>query len=99
EARQEYETSLHPALLPAQIRGGYLGKAMSETQQTDAGIAAIIASQDEHGLWRETVHIMDPFSPFTKPGETFEGYSTGGYIGRMYRMINYLNQRKTANER
>lgn len=98
EARQEYETSLHPALLPAQIRGGYLGKAMSETQQTDAGIAAIIASQDEHGLWRETVHIMDPFSPFTKPGETFEGYSTGGYIGRMYRMINYLNQRKTANE-
>ena len=97
EARKEYEQSIHPAQLPGFVRGGYLGNALSETQQTDAGIAAILSTQDDRGLWRETVHVMDPFSPFTKPGETFEGYSTGGYIGRMYRMINYLNQRQTAN--
>ena len=49
-------------------------------------------SLDARGGWQESIHIIDPLSPFTKPGKDFTGYSTGGYIGRMYRLINFLDQ-------
>lgn len=91
EARAEYEVSLKGEQLPHEVKGGYLAKALSETSQDADGIAAIVGSLDDRGGWQETVEIMDPFSPFTKPPRKFKGYTTGGYIGRMYRLINYLN--------
>jgi PelA/Pel-15E family pectate lyase len=91
-ARAEYELSLEAKVLPAEVKGGYLAKALSETTQSMDGIAAIVDTMDDRGGWRETVEILDPFSPFTKPPRIFEGYTTGGYIGRMYRLINYLDK-------
>ena len=92
EARAEYEKGRASKQLPHEVHGGYLGKALSETSQTPDGVQAIVESLDHRGGWRETISIMDPFSPFTKPPRVFDGYSTGGYIGRMYRLINYLNE-------
>jgi hypothetical protein len=91
-ARAEYESSLRAAERPAEVKGGYLAKALSETTQRMDGIAAIVGTVDDRGGWQETVEIMDPFSPFAKPPRKFKGYTTGGYIGRMYRLINYLNE-------
>jgi PelA/Pel-15E family pectate lyase len=91
EARAEYVNRNESKPLPHVVRGGYLARALGETNQTLEGIAAIVDSLDDRGGWRETIQIMDPFSPFTKPPRVFDGYSTGGYIGRMYRLINYLN--------
>ncbi|GMV95361.1 MAG: hypothetical protein AMXMBFR82_51390 [Candidatus Hydrogenedentota bacterium] len=92
QARAEYEASLTSDRLPHEVKGGYLANALSATSQDADGIAAIVESLDDRGGWRETITIMDPFSPFTKPPREFEGYSTGGYIGRMYRLINFLNE-------
>ncbi|MCL4693987.1 MAG: hypothetical protein KJ060_15925, partial [Candidatus Hydrogenedentes bacterium] len=92
QARAEYEASLTSERLPHEVKGGYLAKALSATSQDADGIAAIVESLDDRGGWRETITVMDPFSPFTKPPREFEGYSTGGYIGRMYRLINFLNE-------
>ncbi|MCC6694780.1 MAG: hypothetical protein IT365_04020 [Candidatus Hydrogenedentes bacterium] len=95
EARADYESRLRARSLPKTVLGGFLAKALAEIPQSPEGIHAIVNSLDTRGGWRESIHIPDPFSPFTKPGLDFTGYSTGGYIGRMYRLINYLDQAKS----
>ncbi|MCC6489560.1 MAG: pectate lyase [Candidatus Hydrogenedentes bacterium] len=91
EPKADYEDRLRAKPLPKAVLGGFLAKALAETQQSPDGINAIVNSLDTRGGWQELIHIPDPFSPFTKPGRDFTGYSTGGYIGRMYRLINYLD--------
>lgn len=77
--------------LPAHIKGGHLAVALARIPQTAEGVASIVNGLDEHNGWRDTVTQLNPFSPFTEPPDTMEAYVIGGYIGRMYRLINYLN--------
>jgi len=92
EARSAYRTSRAKSLLPEFVRGHYMALALGHTTQTEAGIAAILGSQLENGAWLDSISLLDPFSPFTEPRRPLEAYTTGGYIARMYRMINYLKQ-------
>ncbi len=89
-AQLEYRKQIKAAPLPEYVRGMYLVMALQKTQQTDEGVQAILDSLDERGGWRDEVSIMDPFSPFTAPHKAMTAYTTGGYIARMYRLINAL---------
>lgn len=91
EAHDQYEAKMRDRPLPKETHGYYLALGLSRTQQTDEGVKDIIDSLDERGGWTDPVSIMDPFSPFTKAPQQFDAYTTGGYIARMYRLINYLN--------
>lgn len=77
--------------LPEHIRGGYLATALAATEQSDAGVAGIIGALDERGGWRDDVALLDPFQPFTVTPRKAAAYTTGGYIARMYRLINWLD--------
>ena len=79
-------------MLPEDIKGGHLAVALSKTTQTPEGITAIIDGLDKRGGWRDPVTQLDPFHPFTDPPLKTEAYIVGGYIARMYRLINYLNE-------
>ncbi len=94
EAQAAYRAARAAAPLPEFVRGHYLALALGHTAQTDAGIAAILAAQLENGGWLDAVSLLDPFSPFTAPRRDLDAYTTGGYLARMYRMINFLNQPK-----
>lgn len=76
--------------IPKEAWGLYLYRVLAITKDTPEGIAEIMRTQDEKGLWAEEVSQLDPFSPFTAPPYKAQGYTTGGYIARMYRMISYL---------
>jgi len=77
--------------LPEDIKGGHLAVALNKIPQTPEGIALIVNGLDERGGWRDDVTQLDPFEPFTKPPLKTEAYIVGGYIARMYRLINYVN--------
>jgi len=77
--------------LPECIKGGHLAVALSKTSQTPEGIAAIVGGLDDRGGWQDDVTQMDPFSPFTAAPLRTKAYIVGGYIARMYRLINFLN--------
>ena len=79
------------------IMGGYLAGPLARTADTAEGIQAILDTQEDSGGWKDPVSIMNPFSPFTQPRRDTEGYVTGGYVARMYRMINYLNRKEAKN--
>ena len=65
---------------------------MAATSDTPEGVSAILAAQDEKGGWPEEVSQLDPYSPFTAPPMQAQGYTTGGYVARMYRMLAYLRK-------
>lgn len=90
-ARAEYAAEKAAKELPEDIKGGHLAVALSKIPQTTEGVAAIIASLDERGGWRDDVTQLDPISPFTAPPMKTEAYIVGGYIARLYRLVNYLN--------
>jgi hypothetical protein len=91
EARSEYAAGEAKKLLPEDIKGGHLAVALNKIPQTPEGIASIVNGLDERGGWRDDVVQLDPFSPFTAPPMKAEAYIVGGYIARMYRLINYVN--------
>ncbi|GMW00626.1 MAG: hypothetical protein AMXMBFR84_17630 [Candidatus Hydrogenedentota bacterium] len=91
-AKREYEEAKSRAPLPDAIRGGYLATTLAKVKQTPAGVAELCRTLDERGGWHDEARVMDPFSPFTAPAQTFDAYIVGGYTGRMYRLINYLNE-------
>ncbi len=91
EAMAFYRATKEKKTLPEDIKGGHLAVALSRTQQTSEGIAAIVGGLDSRGGWRDEVTQMNPFQPFTAPPEKMEAYIVGGYIARMYRLINALN--------
>ena len=91
EARADYARHTSKRSLPHYVRGGYLATALGDTQQTDAGVADIIAALDDRGGWRDQVSLLDPFQPFTTPRREVTAYTVGGYIARMYRLINWLD--------
>lgn len=76
--------------LPKESWGLYLYRVLAITKDTPEGVADILRMQDARGLWVEEISQLDPFSPFTAPPYKAQGYTTGGYIGRMYRMLSYL---------
>jgi hypothetical protein len=92
EARAAYRESRYGLPLPEDIKGGHLAVALNRVPQTDAGVADIVSTLDERGGWQDEVAQLHPFQPFTEPPQRMKAYIVGGYIARMYRMINYLNQ-------
>jgi hypothetical protein len=78
--------------IPREKKGYYFYRVLATTEDTAEGVTKIIQSQDERGLWPEAISWMDPYSPFTAPKKEFQGYTTGGYMANMYRMISYLNE-------
>ncbi|MFA6241968.1 MAG: pectate lyase [Candidatus Hydrogenedentales bacterium] len=95
-AREEGFRNEHSKELPQYLRGIHMVKALSLTQQTPEGLAAIVESLDERGGWRDEVSLLDPFQPFTKPPRVVTAYTIGGYIARMDRLINELNAQNAA---
>jgi hypothetical protein len=93
DARAEYVDAKEKKELPEAIRGGHLAVALSKIPQTPEGIATILSGLDERNGWRDNVTQLDPYSPFTAAPLKTEAYIVGGYIARMYRLINYLNGR------
>ena len=91
-ARLHHESATKP--LPENIIGGYMAVALARTARTPEGIQAILDEQDERGAWLDPVVVLDPFSPFTEPHTRYEAHTVGGYIARMYRMIDYLDTPK-----
>jgi len=90
-ARAEYDAGKAKAPLPDDIKGGHLAVALNRNPQTPEGISAIVGGLDERGGWREEVSQLHPFQPFTEPPQKMEAYVVGGYIARMYRLVEYLN--------
>jgi len=90
-ARAEYAAEKAKKELPEEIRGGHLAVALNKIPQTPEGIATIINGLDERKGWRDDVTQLDPYSPFTAAPLKTEAYIVGGYIARMYRLVNYLN--------
>jgi PelA/Pel-15E family pectate lyase len=90
-AIQAYRDRQNRHALPTDIKGGHLAVAMSKTSQTPEGIGAIVTGLDERGGWRDDVTQLDPFRPFTEEPLKTRAYIVGGYIARMYRLINFLN--------
>lgn len=86
----EWRATLAAKALPEDIKGGHLAVALSKTSQAPEGIRDIIDSLDEQGGWRDDVTQLDPFQPFTASPFKSEAYIVGGYIARMYRLINSL---------
>jgi hypothetical protein len=91
QARAEYEKERQTAVLTESVRGHYLALALQQSEQTPEGIAAIAGGLDDRGGWRDEISLLDPFQPFTTPQRKIAAYTTGGYIARMYRLINYLH--------
>jgi len=90
-ARAEYRQKKASRPLPEDIKGGHLAVALGKTSETPDGIAAIVAGLDARGGWQDDVTQLDPFRPFTAPPQKMKAYIVGGYTGRMYRLLNYLN--------
>jgi hypothetical protein len=90
-ARGKYWAENFKRDLPEDIKGGHLAVALNKIPQTPEGIASIVNGLDERKGWRDDVTQLDPFSPFTAPPMKTEAYIVGGYIARMYRLVNYLN--------
>ncbi|MBI2435958.1 MAG: hypothetical protein HYV26_24140 [Candidatus Hydrogenedentes bacterium] len=91
QARAEHDQERKQAALPEFKRGLYLVLALGKTEQSAEGVAAIVQGLDARGGWPDEVSLLDPFQPFTKPARTVTAYTTGGYLARMYRLINSLN--------
>lgn len=91
-AKAEYTRKQTERDLPRDsIKGGHLAVALNKIPQTPEGIASIVKGLDERNGWRDDVTQLDPYSPFTAPPMKTEAYIVGGYIARMYRLLNYLN--------
>lgn len=92
DAQKAYAEQRAMAPLPEFVRGHYLALGLGNTEQSNAGVAALMATLDERGGWRDRVSLLDPFQPFTKTPREFEAYTIGGYIARMVRLINWLKR-------
>ena len=68
--------------------------ALARTAPTREGIQAILDEQDDRGAWIDPATVLDPFSPFTETPTHYEAHTVGGYIARMYRMIDYVESTK-----
>ncbi len=93
-ARKSLDDEARAASRPEFVRGHYLALALAKTDSTDAGIEAIVGWLDARGGWRDTISMLDPFQPFTIPAREIEAYTVGGYIARMYRMMDWLDAHK-----
>lgn len=91
-ARAEYQKEHEANPLPADAWGYYCYRVMAQTQDTPEGVTAILSKQDANGLWPEEVSQLDPYSPFTAAPMKAQGYTTGGYVARMYRLAGYLKK-------
>jgi len=91
-ARAEHAESLRGQALPAFVRGHYLALALGKTEQSPEGLRKILEEMDEQGGWRDEISLLDPFQPFTVPATSMVAYTTGGYLARMYRLMNGLSQ-------
>lgn len=89
-AMEAWQADSRNKSLPEDIKGGHLAVALARIPQTPEGIAEIVNGLDARGGWRDEVTQLHPFQPFTEPPEKMEAYVVGGYIARMYRLINYL---------
>lgn len=92
QAKAEYRRREEARGLPRCPRGYYLHRALGETAATADGVREILEAMDERGGWPEQVSLLHPFQPFTGPRNEFTGYTTGGYVARMYRLIGYLSE-------
>lgn len=91
-AQAEYAAKKSKTTLPRDsIKGGHLAVALNKVPQSAEGIASIVNGLDERKGWRDDVTQLDPYSPFTAPPLKTKAYIVGGYIARMYRLLNYLN--------
>ena len=90
-ARAEYTAEKAKKELPEEIRGGHLAVALNKIPQSPEGITTIVNGLDERKGWRDDVTQLDPYAPFTAPPLKTEAYIVGGYIARMYRLVNFLN--------
>ena len=84
----QHERSTKP--LPENIIGGYMAVALARTARSPEGIQAILEEQDERGAWIDPATVLDPYSPFTEAPSQYQAHTVGGYLARMYRMIDYL---------
>ena len=90
QAMAEYRAAKAKHALPEDVKGGHLAVALQRTSQTPEGLVAIVNGLDERGGWRDPVTQLNPYHPFTEPPDQMEAYIVGGYIARMYRLVNYL---------
>jgi hypothetical protein len=93
QAREQYRRERRAGSAPAIPRISRSSDYRTEARDADE-IQELIDSLNEHGGWVTDVQVLDVEEPFNNPPLEFQGYDTGTFVTRMYRLIHYLESLK-----